>query len=468
MSKFSFIYLASFFLLTSLISFFSIIYCYYFDIYFSLNGFVYSLISSLLISVFLLLQKKKEIKINIYQKILTVILGYIFIPLILSIPYYFGIYNITFINSYFESVSGFTSTGFTIFDNIRHLDQSLILWRSSTQWIGGIYFLFSIILLIDVFDNNLKKSLTNFLSFDTYETFKQSIKVLILYLSLTFFTFFVLKIINIRTFDALNLSLTIISSGGFLPVNNLELIINSDFKRVIFSLIMLMSFFSIFLSYNLIFFKKKNLGFFSEDFNLFIYILILIIGFLIFYRFDNNFSYILFSLSSSVSNIGFSFDKIPENINFIFLLLVIIGGSFFSTSSGLRFIKLYTLIKFSLNELLSHSKPKHIFKNKTFFLDSAVSKNDIEKYFLSILIFIFSMFTISFFLTIGGFGFEESFKLGILTIMNTVNSSMYGLNDFNFYFITNYSKVIIIIFMIIGRVEFLTLLILIKKFLLKN
>ena len=107
-------------------------------------------------------------------------------------------------------------------------------------------------------------------------------------------------------------------------------------------------------------------------------------------------------------------------------------------------------------------------KIKLFFLDSAVSKNDIEKYFLSILIFIFSMFTISFFLTIGGFGFEESFKLGILTIMNTVNSSMYGLSDFNFYFITNYSKVIIIIFMIIGRVEFLTLLILIKKFLLKN
>ena len=90
--------------------------------------------------------------------------GYIFIPLIISIPYYLSIYNISFLDAYFESISGFTSTGFSIFDNIKHIDESLILWRSSSQWIGGLYFLFSIILLIDIFDNNLKKTLTNFLS----------------------------------------------------------------------------------------------------------------------------------------------------------------------------------------------------------------------------------------------------------------------------------------------------------------
>ena len=72
---------------------------------------------------------------------------YLILPIIISIPYYFSIYNITFINAYFESVSGFTSTGFSIFENIKHLDESLILWRSSSQWIGGLYFLFSIILL---------------------------------------------------------------------------------------------------------------------------------------------------------------------------------------------------------------------------------------------------------------------------------------------------------------------------------
>ena len=57
----------------------------------------------------------------------------------------------------FEAVSGFTSTGFTIFENIKHIDQGLIIWRSSIQWIGGLYFLFSIIFLIDIYDENLKK-----------------------------------------------------------------------------------------------------------------------------------------------------------------------------------------------------------------------------------------------------------------------------------------------------------------------
>ena len=90
------------------------------------------------------------------MKISTIILGYILIPLVISIPYFLSIYNISFLDCYFESISGFTSTGFTIFSNIKHLDQSLILWRSTSQWIGGLYFLFSIILLIDIFDKNLK------------------------------------------------------------------------------------------------------------------------------------------------------------------------------------------------------------------------------------------------------------------------------------------------------------------------
>ena len=61
-------------------------------------------------------------------------------PLILSIPFYLSIYNLSFLNSLFEAVSGFTSTGFTVLENIKHIDQGLILWRSSIQWIGGLYF----------------------------------------------------------------------------------------------------------------------------------------------------------------------------------------------------------------------------------------------------------------------------------------------------------------------------------------
>ncbi|MDA9961063.1 TrkH family potassium uptake protein, partial [Candidatus Pelagibacter sp.] len=219
MSLFRVKYLSFFFALISVLSFFNIIYSYYFNFYLNLNTYYISLISSSIIAILFYKIKIEEKKPTIFEKILTVFLGYILLPLILSIPFYFSIYNLTFLNSIFESVSGFTSTGFTIFNDIDYIDQSLILWRSSIQWIGGLYFLFSIIFLMDIYDESLKKSLTNFISFDSAEILKQTIKIFLLYSGLTVAIFIILNIVDIRTFNSLNLAMTIISSGGFLPSN---------------------------------------------------------------------------------------------------------------------------------------------------------------------------------------------------------------------------------------------------------
>ena len=468
MSYFKLIYLSIFCGIISTLSFLNIIYSYYFNLYLNLNTYVYSLLVSLILGLLFYFIKDNKKKLTIYEKILTILLGYFLLPLILSIPFYFSIYNLTFINSYFEAVSGFTSTGFTIFVNIKHIDQGLILWRSSTQWIGGLYFLFSIILLIDIFDNSFKKSLTNFISFNKAETLKQSFKIFLLYLFITLTIFIILNLFNIRSFNSLNLAMTIISSGGFLPTNSLSGILNSNSQIIIFSFLMLTSFFSIFLSYNLIFFKSRNLNFFNEDLHLAFYFLSLLIIFFIFFNLDNEFSHLFLSLTSSVSNIGISLDNSPKNLSFIFLILVIIGGSFFSTSSGIRFLKIYSLFKYSINEILSYSRPKNIYINKLLFTKINFELVEINKYFLTIIIFIISLLFLSSLLTINGIDIENAFKISILTIMNTVNSSIYGIDEFNFNQLHFFTKYYLIIFMIIGRVELLTLLIICKKFLFKN
>ena len=143
------------------------------------------------------------------------------------------------------------------FNNIKHLDESLILWRSSSQWVGGLYFLFSIIVLIDIFDDNLKKTLTNFLSFNSNEIFKQSLKIFIFYSFLTILIFIILNIFDFRSFISLNLSMTLIASGGFLPSNSVEAILNSQTKIIVLSILMLTSFFSLFFLYNLVIYKKR-------------------------------------------------------------------------------------------------------------------------------------------------------------------------------------------------------------------
>ena len=469
MTKFSTIYLSSFLFLISIFSFLNIIYSNYFDIFFNIETYVYTFAISFILGGLLFYLNRKSIKkITLYEKIFTVLLGYFLFPLIISIPYYFSIQNISLLNSYFEAISGFTSTGFTIFDNIKQLDESLILWRSTSQWIGGIYFLFSILLLIDIFDKNLKKSFTEYLSFNYNEIFKQSLKIIIIYTLLTLLIFIVFKILNLRTFDAFNLSLSIISSGGFLPVNRIDYLFDSDISKIFLSFTMILSFFSLFLTYNLIFYNKKKINFLSEDLNLLIYLLVIISFSFVFLNTSNNFPSILVAISSSISNIGISFSDTPSNLIFMFFIMVIIGGSFFSTSSGIRVIKILSLIKFSINNLLSHTKPNQIYSNKVTLINENTEKSDINKYFFSIIIFIISLFILTLLLTLSEINFEQSFKLSILTIMNTVNSAMFELSNFDFYNLSLFTKVYLIIFMIIGRVELLTILILFKKFLFKN
>ena len=261
--------------------------------------------------------------------------------------------------------------------------------------------------------------------------------------------------------------MTIISSGGFLPANDLASILVSQTQIIIFSLLMLVSFFSIFFIYNLIFLRDRNINFFYEDIHLFLYFLAIVTIFFIFFSFDNNFTYIFLSLVSSISNIGISLEFNQTKLSFIYLILVIIGGSFFSTSSGLRFLKIYSLTKYSFNQILSFSKPKNVFMNKLLFSKINFDFKEINKYFLTILIFIISLFILTSLLSLSDISFESSFKLAILTLMNTVNSSAYGLSDFNFTNLHFLTKYFLIFFMIIGRVELLSLLLLAKKFLFK-
>ena len=120
-------YLSFFFGLITILSFFNVIYSYYLNLYLNLNTYYISLITSALIAFLFYKLERVQLKISIFDKILTVFFGYLIIPIVLSLPFYFSIYNINFLDAYFEVISGFTSTGFSVFENIKNIDQSLIL-----------------------------------------------------------------------------------------------------------------------------------------------------------------------------------------------------------------------------------------------------------------------------------------------------------------------------------------------------
>ena len=95
-------YLSFFFVLITVLSFFNIIYSYYLNLYLNLNTYYTCFVISLIISVLFYKIKVPEEKINIFKKILTVFLGFILLPLILSIPFYLSIYNLTFLDSFLK------------------------------------------------------------------------------------------------------------------------------------------------------------------------------------------------------------------------------------------------------------------------------------------------------------------------------------------------------------------------------
>ena len=462
------LYIGIFSFFISFFSFLNLIYSYYFQFHLNLKSYILTLIISLLLGIlFIIIQKKIISKISLYEKLFIIVFGFFYFPLLIAITYYFSIYNLSFIDSFFEAISGFTSTGFTIFNNLKSLDDTLILWRSTSQWLGGLYFLFSIILLLESFDIKLKNFLTSFISINLFEIKKQFLKIIILYTFLTFFIFILLYLFDFRIFDSFNLSLTIISSGGFLPVNSLDEIVRTENQKLIISLTMLISFFSLYALYNLFRFKK-SVNLYQEDIILLFYLFFLVL--LTYILFNNYFDYnsIFFSLVSSLSGIGFAPNNTYKELNIFFLFLLIVGGGFFSTSSGFKFVKFLILIKYSFNVILLNVRPKHIIKTRLFFSNLEISYNEIAKYFLTFLFILISLFILSSFLSFYGINFQKSLTLSILTLTNTVNSANYGLSSFNFYNLESLPKILLIFFMIIGRIEILSLLILFKKFFLRD
>ena len=125
------------------------------------------------------------------------------------------------------------------------------------------------------------------------------------------------------------------------------------------------------------------------------------------------------------------------------------------------------MFKFSLKEIYLLVKPLYVSSNTLFLSKYKIKDEEINNYFLAIIFFIFSLFILSGILSFEQINFKDSLTLSILTITNTVNSNNYNLNEFYFSGINMTSKISLMLFMIIGRVELLSFLILIKKFFFK-
>jgi len=464
-------YLGLFCFPISLLAFFNILFSSYFNYFLNLNSYVITLGLSLVIgSIFYLFGNKTNKKIDFQEQLILVILIYLTISLLISAPYYLSNYQISFINSFFESMSGLTGTGFSVFEDIKYLDPTLILWRSSSQWIGGLYFL---IFLIFIFSNTQYNYKLNNLVFSNNKSFnlegnikKLLIHILFIYLILTLLIFILFSLSGIRLFNGLNLTLSLISSGGFIPTNSLNEIIKTNFQEVLLMISFLISLMNIFFFYNL-FIKKDFLKEHYEDF--FIVFFIIFFSILILIPFERTtLNGALIDVLTSISTSGITTSITSGNLSLFLLFLTIIGGSIISNTSGIKLLRLYILIKGTFSEMLKLVKPNNIISQNILFSGKKISKDYIKISFLIFISFFISLFILSAILLTDNINFENSFKLSILTLTNTTNSNIYGLTNIEFGNLLMSTKISIILFMIIGKIELISFFLLLKKIFLKN
>ena len=453
----------------SLLSFINILYSSYFDYFLSIEAYFTTLILSLILGLaFYFFGKKATKNINFIEQLILIVLVYIIIGLLIAIPFYLSNFQVMFISAFFEAISGLTGTGFSIFKNIKYLDPTLILWRSSTQWIGGLYFLIFLILLFTNKTFNFKMTNLTYSgesNFKSEENIKKNItKIFIFYTVLSFIIFTLLNFSGVRLFNSLNLTMTLVSGGGFLPSDNLSEIIFSNFQKIILIFSFILSILNFYLIFN-IFNKNNFLTYHKEDFYLLGLSLVLIL--LIYF---NNFDGLntILSVLSSIANSGITLIENDNNLSLYFLFITIIGGSLISNTSGIKLTRLYILLKITSAEIIKLISPNSIINKTIFSSDKKITDDNIGISFLIFISFFISLFILSSFLVLDNIGFEKSFKLSILALTNTVNSEMYNLQNINFVNLLISSKISLIIFMIIGKIELISFFLIFKKILLKE
>ena len=431
-----------------------------------------SIISIIFGVLFFLSNLDHDKKLNLQQAFLLTALSWISIAIFGSLPFIFSNLELSITDSFFESMSGITTTGSTIIPNLEIAPKSILLWRAMLQWLGGIGIIVMAITLMPIMNvggMQLFKISSNDSSEKLLPKSKEiSLRLIYVYLSLTTLCAITYKIFGMSFFDSITHSMTTIATGGFSNYNDSIGYFNSlpiEISAMIF-IIMGSLPFIVYIK-----FLNGNRKIFTSDVQIksFIKIIILSIFLLSFYSFfqnkdlsEINIRAIFFNVISILTGTGYvtgKFDGWGDFPLIFFLTLMFIGGCAGSTTCGIKIFRIQILYLFISSQLKKIIYPKGIFLIK-------YDKNTVDnKFMASIISFIFLylviFFLITAFLSLSGLDFITSIS-GAATSISNVGpglGSIIGPSG-NFSTLPEISKWVLSLGMILGRLELFAILVL--------
>ena len=407
-------------------------------------------------------------------------LSWIFMSLFGTIPYVLSGIDLSYTNIFFETVSGLTTTGSSILTDIEAVDKSLLIWRSTTQWLGGMGVIVLTITVLPLLGSggiNLFKAESPGPSADRLTPkFKDTAKLLwIVYISLTILQTILLYYSGLNIFDAFNHSLTTLSTGGFSTFNT-SVSEFSTLSKFIINIFMYLAGTSFILLLKTI--RSKSLSEFFKSTEFLFYSFIVISTAIIFlfktirineniFESINNAFFTSLTLITTTGFTNLNYENWNINYKTFILGLMFLGGMAGSTAGGLKTIRVIALLKSVRNEIRKILYPNAIFKirmSKSILPEKMIES--VQTFFiLYVAIFVLGTFAIS--ISSNYHGTPLSFEATMSAVASAINNIGPGLGEIgpvkNYFFIDSLTKTLLSLLMIIGRLEIFPIAILLYR-----
>ena len=311
---------------------------------------------------------QEKLSIGRKQQLLIVLGIWFLLPLGAGMPYYLTGSVGSFAGAYFEAVSGFTTTGSSLIKSLADVPKSIILWRAMLQWLGGLTtllmlsFIIGKIMGVELFGRDTRSIIqsNSGSSMDLEKTVKT---ILPLYLGLTALCYVLLLLFGISAFDALCLSLSTLSTGGYMPREGSLSLYGSPMAELTLAIFMFLGAVSVIWVKALIERNRNILSRTNEP--LWIGLTILLLGGALagvnlyssqspdIFQFIHSLTLGLASAASLITTTGFLFGS-PDQVvvpYLVLLVIALIGGGRYSTAGGLKFSRVLAMLDLSKREM---------------------------------------------------------------------------------------------------------------------
>tara|TARA_A100001015_G_scaffold104685_1_gene116194 strand:+ start:1347 stop:2795 length:1449 start_codon:yes stop_codon:yes gene_type:complete len=416
--------------------------------------------------------KNVDLKISLKEAFIITVLSWLLLTFLCAVPFLYTKVNLGLVDALFESMSGVTTTGATILSNLESLPKGILMWRSFLQWLGGIGIVV-IALFILPFLRIGGMQLFHLEGDDPYDKFLPKIssvikKIFIIYIILTVVLIFLYYIFGMKLFDAITHSFTTISTGGFSSYDNSFGFFDNNkilITAIIFMILGSLPFLVVVQT------SYKNLFIVFKDHQVRVFILTLSIATTLIFFFAHNYidgNYITkiitvsFNTISIISGTGYISDNFENWGNYasvLFLILMFIGGCAGSTTGGLKVFRIQILFKYINLHLNKMLKPHSIIASR--FNGKIINETTYESVMSFFFLYILTFFISALLLSFSGLDFLTCISASASTISNVgpgLGSSIGP--DGNYGMLDNYSKLVLTATMFLGRLEILTILVL--------